>query len=58
MPAGQGADNGGRSITLQEDGTPTASISSAYDEGGAVTNIYIMSNPDKVSRLHEARSLE
>jgi RNA polymerase sigma-70 factor (ECF subfamily) len=50
--------NGGRSIILQKDGAATASISFAYDEGGAVSNIYIMRNPDKLSRVHEARTLE
>ena len=35
-----------------------ASISFAYDECGAVTRIYIMRNPDKLSRLDEARTLE
>lgn len=50
--------NGGRSIILRKDGLATASISFAYDECGAVTNIYIMRNPDKLSRLHEERSFE
>jgi len=50
--------NGGRGVILQKDGVTTASISFAYDEGGAVTNIYIMRNPDKLSRLHGARPLE
>ncbi|MCB8823319.1 RNA polymerase sigma factor SigJ [Microvirga rosea] len=50
--------NGGRSIILQKDGIPTASISFAYDENGTVTNIFIMRNPDKLARLHEARSIE
>lgn len=50
--------NGGRGIILQKDGVTTASISFAYDEGGAVTNIYIMRNPDKLSRLRGARPLE
>ena len=49
--------NGGRSIILQKDGATTASISFAYDENGSVTNIYIMRNPDKLSRLYEARML-
>ncbi|WP_262269156.1 hypothetical protein [Microvirga yunnanensis] len=35
-----------------------ASISLAYDEWGAVTRIYIMRNPDGLSRLDEARTLE
>ncbi len=49
--------NGNRGIILQKDGATTASISFAYDEWGAVTKIYIMRNPDKLSRLHEARTL-
>jgi len=50
--------NGGRSIVLRKDGLTQASISFAYDECGAVTRIYIMRNPDKLSRLCEARLLE
>ncbi|MBO1909250.1 sigma-70 family RNA polymerase sigma factor [Microvirga sp. 3-52] len=50
--------NGGRSILLRKDGVTQASISFAYDECGAVTRIYIMRNPDKLSRLHESRTLE
>jgi RNA polymerase sigma-70 factor (ECF subfamily) len=50
--------NGHRGIILRKDGATTASISFAYDEDGAVTNIYIMRNPDKLSRVHEARTLE
>ncbi len=50
--------NGSRGIILQKDGVTTASIAFAYDEGGTVTNIYIMRNPDKLSRLHEARPLD
>jgi len=43
--------NGAKGIILQKNGATTASISFAYDEGGAVTNIYIMRNPDKLTRL-------
>ncbi|WP_414474057.1 RNA polymerase sigma factor SigJ [Microvirga sp. M2] len=50
--------NGGRSIILRKDGVTQASISFAYDECGAVTRIYIMRNPDKLSRLYDARTFE
>jgi RNA polymerase sigma factor (sigma-70 family) len=50
--------NGGRSIILRKDGVTTASISFAYNECGTVTRIYIMRNPDKLSRLLEARTIE
>ncbi|SCZ06651.1 sigma-70 family RNA polymerase sigma factor [Microvirga guangxiensis] len=50
--------NEGCGIILRDDGMATASISFAYDEHGTVTNIYIMRNPDKLSRLHEAGSIE
>lgn len=50
--------NGAGGIILQKDGLTTASISFAYDEAGAVTNIYIMRNPDKLSRLSGAQLLQ
>jgi RNA polymerase sigma-70 factor (ECF subfamily) len=50
--------NGNRGIILQKDGATTASISFAYDKSSTVTRIYIMRNPDKLSRLHLARMLE
>ncbi|AUX48875.1 RNA polymerase sigma24 factor [Sorangium cellulosum] len=43
--------NGGRGVILRRDGAATACVSFAYDEHGAATNIYIMRNPDKLSRL-------
>jgi len=43
--------NGGRGVILYKDGVPNTSISFAYDEAGALTNIYITRNPDKLSRL-------
>jgi RNA polymerase sigma-70 factor (ECF subfamily) len=48
--------NGTRGIILRKDGVTTAAISFAYDESGAVSDIYIMRNPDKLARVHEARS--
>jgi RNA polymerase sigma-70 factor (ECF subfamily) len=48
--------NGTRGIILWKDGVTTAAISFAYDESGAVSDIYIMRNPDKLARVHEARS--
>lgn len=50
--------NGNRGLILQKDGVTAASISFAYDEAGAATNIYIMRNPDKLSRLHGAPPVE
>ncbi|XYI03563.1 RNA polymerase sigma factor SigJ [Sorangium sp. So ce1128] len=43
--------NGGRGVVLRKDGSATACVSFAYDEHGAATNIYIVRNPDKLSRL-------
>ncbi|WP_425450385.1 hypothetical protein [Virgifigura deserti] len=45
--------NGGRGIVLRKDGVTTAAVSFAYDEAGRTTNIYIMRNPDKLSRVGE-----
>jgi RNA polymerase sigma-70 factor (ECF subfamily) len=46
--------NGGRGVVLLSDGVPVAAMSFAYDEAGRVTNIYVMRNPDKLSRLDVA----
>lgn len=46
--------NGGRAFVLRENGAATTALCFAYDEVGAVTNIYIMRNPDKLARLDEA----
>ena len=47
-----GADiNGGRGIILQKDGVTSATVSFAFDETGKVTDIYVVRNPDKLSRL-------
>ncbi len=43
--------NGTRGIVLQQGGRTTASVWFAYDPAGRATNIYIMRNPDKLSRL-------
>lgn len=43
--------NGGRGIILRHGGAPAACVSFAYDDAGGATNIYIMRNPDKLSRL-------
>lgn len=43
--------NGGRGVVLWKDGSAAACVSFAYDEHGAATNIYIVRNPDKLSRL-------
>ena len=45
--------NGGRGAVLHKQGkiVTVAAVSFAYDDAGRVTNIYIMRNPDKLSRL-------
>jgi RNA polymerase sigma-70 factor (ECF subfamily) len=43
--------NGARGLIVHRDGLPSAAVSFAYDQAGRVTNIYIMRNPDKLSRL-------
>lgn len=43
--------NAGLAIVVRADGAPSASVSFAYDESGAVTGIYIMRNPDKLAGL-------
>jgi hypothetical protein len=44
--------NGGRGVILQKGGLAVASVSFAYDEAGKATSIYIMRNPDKLSRFN------
>ncbi len=46
--------NGGRGLVLIGDGQPITALSFAYDEEGRATNIYVMRNPDKLSRLNSA----
>ena len=46
--------NGGRGVILQKNGSTTAAVSFAYDEAARATNIFIMRNPDKLSRLSES----
>lgn len=43
--------NGHRGFILRRGGTITAAITFAYDETGHAANIYIIRNPDKLSRL-------
>lgn len=45
--------NGGRGVVLHKQGNvvTVAAVTFAYDDAGRVTNIYIMRNPDKLSRL-------
>ena len=43
--------NGGRGIILTDQGKPAATISFAYDDAGALRDIFIMRNPDKLGRL-------
>lgn len=43
--------NGGRGIVLSLDGATVATVSFAYDQDGAATDIFIMRNPDKLNRL-------
>lgn len=45
--------NGGRGVILQKNDLATAAVSFAYDEAARATNIFIMRNPDKLSRLSE-----
>jgi RNA polymerase sigma factor (sigma-70 family) len=46
--------NGGRGVLLQKNGSTTAAVSFAYDEAARAINIFIMRNPDKLSRLSES----
>jgi len=46
--------NGGRGLVLEKDGATTAAVTFAYDEAGRATDIYIVRNPDKLSRLDKA----
>jgi len=43
--------NGARGIVLRQHGAVVATVSFAYDAEGAVTDIYIMRNPDKLADL-------
>ena len=46
--------DGGLGVILVRDGAVIATVSFAYDEVGRATNIHIMRNPEKLSRLGEA----
>ncbi|AKF09517.1 RNA polymerase sigma factor SigJ [Sandaracinus amylolyticus] len=43
--------NGGRGVVLRANGTITTSLTFAYDEAGAVTQVFIVRNPDKLAAL-------
>jgi RNA polymerase sigma factor (sigma-70 family) len=43
--------NGGRGAILRKDGATIATLSFAYDEAGRASDVYIMRNLDKLSRL-------
>ena len=43
--------NGNRGLVLTRDGITSSVVTFAYDETGAATGVFIMRNPDKLSRL-------
>lgn len=47
--------NGSRGVILERDGRIEAAISFGYDEAGALSDIFIMRNPDKLARLQAVR---
>ncbi|QQP94803.1 RNA polymerase sigma factor SigJ [Lysobacter enzymogenes] len=47
--------NGSRGVILERQGRIEAAISFGYDEGGALSDIFIMRNPDKLARLEAVR---
>lgn len=46
--------NAARGLELVEGDRITAAVTFAYDDAGRVTAIYVMRNPDKLDRLHQA----
>ena len=44
------AINGGRAITLEQAGATVAVVTFAYNEDGKVTDVFIVRNPDKLTR--------
>ena len=46
--------NGGRAIALEQGGATVAVVTFAYDEHGRATDIFIVRNPDKLSRCQAA----
>lgn len=46
--------NGAKGVRVRKDGATVASVTFAYDEGGGLTGIYIMRNPDKLASLDAA----
>lgn len=47
--------NGSRGVILEREGRIEAAISFGYEEDGALRDIYIMRNPDKLARLQAVR---
>ncbi len=47
--------NGGRGFMLKLGGDLDATVSFAYDDGGLVTDIFVVRNPDKLNRLDTVR---
>ena len=45
--------NGGRGVLLRHQGVTVASVSFGYDAEGAVTDIFIVRNPDKLAGLDD-----
>jgi RNA polymerase sigma-70 factor (ECF subfamily) len=43
--------NGLRGYVLTKDGAPDAVVSFAYDAAGAMTDVYIVRNPEKLASL-------
>ncbi|WP_274627104.1 RNA polymerase sigma factor SigJ [Arvimicrobium flavum] len=47
--------NGALGLVLRQAGIVVATVSLSYDASGRIDEIYIMRNPDKLSRLHDVR---
>ncbi len=45
--------SGGRGVLLRDQGVTVASVSFGYDAEGAVADVFIVRNPDKLAGLHE-----
>lgn len=43
--------NGAKGVLLRENGVIIGALTFAYGENDAVSNIYLMRNPDKLARL-------
>lgn len=46
--------NGNRGFILREGGAVVSTVSFAYDEAGQLADVFIMRNPDKLSRIESA----